>query len=269
MLQKEQILLIVYFTVIILFFIVFGIIFFIAFQRRKNKLLLEKFKAEQRFDDELFKSKIEIQEQTLKNVSWELHDNIGQLLSTAVMQINILNTNLDPVLADSIQDVRGLVGDSLQEIRSLSKTLNSEVIQNIGLEESIEVELARFEKLNFLKTEFLVIGNKVTLHPKDEIIIYRIIQEFLSNTIKHAQASLLKVQIQYKEDILVVSIKDDGIGFSKENVKANSGLLNMASRADLIKADFEYHTAPGEGVLLQLTYPLYNKDTDTKNETIL
>lgn len=258
MLQKEQILLIVYFTVIILFFISFGIIFFVAFQRRKNKLLLEKLKAQQRFDEELQNSKIEIQEQTLKNVSWELHDNIGQLLSTAVMQINILSTSIDPKTSESLQDIRAIVGDSLQEIRSLSKTLNHEVIENIGLEKSINVELARFEKLNFLKTKLEVTGETVYINPKDEIIIYRIIQEFFSNTIKHAEASNLFVNLDYKDQHLNIMIKDDGLGYDMNSVQANSGLLNMKSRAALVSATLDVETAPGKGVLLKLQYPFKN-----------
>ncbi len=260
MLEKEQILLIVYFTAIILFFVVFGIIFFIAFQRRKNKLLLEKLKAEQRFEDEIFKSRIEIQEQALKNVSWELHDNIGQLLSTAVMQINIMGTTIDNKTSESLQDVRKLVGDSLQEIRNLSKTLNHEVIQNVGLEKSIRVELKRFEKLNFLTTKFEVKGEEVHIDPKDEIILYRIVQEFFSNSIKHAEASNMYVELAYTPKELKITIQDDGVGFDIKSVKANSGLLNMKSRAALVKASFDLETAPGKGVLLILSYPIKRKD---------
>ncbi len=256
MLAKEQILLIIYFTVIILFFIIFGIVFFIAFQRRKNKLLLDKFKAEQRFEDEIFKSRIEIQEQALKNVSWELHDNIGQLLSTAVMQINIMGTNIDDKTSESLQDIRKLVGDSLQEIRNLSKTLNNEVIHNVGLEKSIQVELDRFEKLRFLKTEFVITGEEVYIDAKDEIIIYRIIQEFFSNTIKHAEASSLVVTLAYQDDTLDIELKDDGVGFDMKSVQSNSGLLNMKSRASLVKAELEYSSSPGNGVLLTMSYPI-------------
>ncbi|MDY8138068.1 sensor histidine kinase [Aquimarina sp. 2201CG5-10] len=260
MLEKEQILLIVYFTVIILFFVIFGITFFIAFQRRKNKLLLEKLKAEQRFEEELQNSKLEIQEQTLKNVSWELHDNIGQLLSTAVMQINILGSSIAQESSESLQDVKKLVGDSLQEIRSLSKTLNHEVIENIGLEKSIQVELDRFKKLNFLHTEFNVTGDTLYINPKDEIIIYRIVQEFFSNTIKHAEATNLLVNLAYTNKDLKITIKDDGLGFDMDSVQANSGLLNMKSRASLIEATLDYESAPNKGVLLKLHYPL--KDID-------
>ncbi len=254
--SKEQILLIIYFTVIILFFIIFGIIFFVAFQRRKNKLLLEKLKAEQRYEDEIFKSRIEIQEQALKNVSWELHDNIGQLLSTAVMQINIMSTTIDANASEGLGDVRKLVGDSLQEIRNLSKTLNNEVIHNIGLQKSIQVELDRFEKLRFLKTKLTVTGDEFHIDPKDEIILYRIIQEFFSNTIKYAEASNLEVTLGYTEDALTITIKEDGVGFDMASVQANSGLLNMKSRAAMVKAKYDYKTAPGKGVLLTIRYPV-------------
>ncbi len=260
MLEKEQILLIVYFTAIILFFAIFGIMFFVAFQRRKNKLLLERFKAQQRFEEELQNSKLEIQEQTLKNVSWELHDNIGQLLSTAVMQINILSTNLEPKIKESVQDIRSLVGDSLQEIRNLSKTLNHEVIQNIGLEKSIQVELDRFKKLNFLTPEFTVTGQEMAINPKNEIIIYRIIQEFFSNTIKHAEASSLVVKLAYTNYDLTITIQDDGVGYDMESVQANSGLLNMKSRATLVNATIDLISEPGKGVMLTMKYPFKEED---------
>ncbi|WP_299441078.1 ATP-binding protein [uncultured Aquimarina sp.] len=262
MLQKEQILLIVYFIGVILFLVTFAIIFFVAFQRRKNKLLLERFKAEQRFEEELQNSKLEIQEQTLKNVSWELHDNIGQLLSTAVMQINILSSNLEPKTKESVEDIRGLVGDSLQEIRNLSKTLNHEVIQNIGLEKSIQVELDRFKKLNFLEPNFTVTGEEVVINPKDEIILYRIIQEFFSNTIKHAEATHLFVKLNYTSDDLTIIIQDDGVGYDMKSVQANSGLLNMKSRAALVNASLESVSEPGKGVLLTLQYPLKEEDKE-------
>lgn len=261
MLEEEQIVLIVYSTVILLFFIVFGILFFIAFQRRKNKLLLSNLKKEQEFKAALQNSKLEIQEQTLKNVSWELHDNIGQLLSTAIIHINMLNTNRDQKIAGSVEDIKKLVADSLQEIRSLSKTLNHEVITNIGLKKSVRNELSRFEKLNFLKTQLTVMGEEKLLNPKDEIIIYRIIQEFFSNSVKHAKASNLKVLLNYDSEKLQVVIKDDGIGYDMRTVQANSGLLNMQSRAALIDASMKLVSEIDKGVSLSLEYP-FTKNLD-------
>lgn len=90
MLRKEDIFLIIYFILVIFFLAAFTIVFFVVYQKRKNKLLQERLEAEQRFRDELNTARLEIQEATLKNVSWELHDNIGQLMAVASMQLKLL-----------------------------------------------------------------------------------------------------------------------------------------------------------------------------------
>jgi len=256
MLAKEELLLIVYFIVVILFLTSFAIIFFITFQKRKNKLLYEKFEAEKRFETELAQSKIEIQEQTLKNVSWELHDNIGQLLSVANMQLNILTGKVDADTKQSVKDIKEVVSNSLQEVRSLSKSLNNEVISYTGIEASIENELARFERLNNLNTEITTTGEFFDVIEKDSIILFRIIQEFFSNVIKHSHASKITVLIQYLSEELYIEIKDNGGGFNQEEVTKSSGLLNMESRAALINTKFSLNSVLGEGTSLTLNYPL-------------
>ena len=181
------------------------------------------------------------------------------------MQINMFSMNLNQKDREGIRDVRNLVGDSLQEIRSLSKTLNHEVIANIGFEKSIKTELARFEKNKFLMTEMTVEGEEVYIDPKDEIILYRIVQEFFSNTIKHAEATSLRVKLEYTSDSLAITIQDDGVGYDMGSVQANSGLINMKSRAALIKANLDCTSESNKGVMLILRYPF--KKEDLVNET--
>jgi signal transduction histidine kinase len=253
MLSKEEILLIIYFVVVILLLTAFVIIFFITYQRRKNKLLEEKFEAEKRYEQEIVQSRIEIQEQTLKNVSWELHDNIGQLLSVANLQLNILSKTLPE--KEEVLEIKEVVAASLQEVRALSKSLNSEVVEYSGLTASVENELKRFERLNILQAEFKIEGEKFDVDKKDEIILFRILQEFLSNVIKHAKASKLIVNFSYFSDTLKIEVQDDGIGFNSEEVNKNSGLLNMKSRAALINADFRLNSSETKGTFLSLSYP--------------
>lgn len=256
MLEKEQILLIIYFTVIILFFLVFGIIFFISFQKRKNKLLLDKFKAEKQFEETLQTSKIEIQEQTLRNVSWELHDNIGQLLSTAMLQINMLSNDRTSINDQDLGEVKKLVQSSIKEVRGLSHALNHEVLENIGLEKSVKLELERFKRLNFLKTQFYIKGVPFRINSKDEVIIFRIIQEFFSNSLKYSEANNLNVIFLYSENNLTITLKDDGVGFSFDKINPGAGLLNMKSRAALLGSQLSLDTVPDSGTTLKLIYPL-------------
>lgn len=256
MLEREELLLIVYFIVVILLLTTFGIIFFITFQKRKNKLIYEKYEAEKKFEEELTQSKLEIQEQTLKNVGWELHDNIGQLLSVANMQLNMLSRTIDSPARPPLLEIKEVVAQSLQEVRSLSKSLNNEVIDYTGLQASVRNELARFDRLNIIKTDLNVSGQELLIPQKDAIILFRILQEFFSNVIKHSKADHLAVEFQYTLNALKIIASDNGVGFITENIEKSSGLLNMESRAGLIGAGFELHSSPGNGSSLILQYPI-------------
>ncbi|MDY7396408.1 histidine kinase [Aureibaculum sp. 2210JD6-5] len=245
-------------TVVLLVVVI--IIIFSIFQNRKIKFLFEQKETKQRFDEELIKSKLETQEQTLQNISWELHDNIGQLLSVARMQLNIVQPNLTEEQKSVVQETGEIISKSLQEIRSLSKLLNPEVVKNIGLHEAIQLEIDRFNRLNFINAEFNIEGKVVPINQKDEIILFRIIQEFLSNSVKHSKTNSMEISANYNKDTLAIKIQDFGIGFDGASVEKGSGLLNMKSRAKLINTEFDLKSGKDKGVSLTLTYPIRKKD---------
>ncbi|WP_434036592.1 sensor histidine kinase [Formosa sp. 4Alg 33] len=231
------------------------IVFFMVFQKRKNKLLIDKFNQQRLFEEEISITRIEIQEQTLKNIGQDLHDNVGQLLSVANMQLSILSKQVGPELESSFLESKDLVKESLQELRLLSKSLNSEVIERRALEDSITTEIERFNKLGLIDSELIVEGDSSRFNNgKDGIILFRIFQEFFANTIKYSKASRLRVHIEYKTDLVIINASDDGIGFHVKDVEKGSGLINMESRAALIHADFNLTSKPGEGVNLNVTY---------------
>ena len=216
---------------------------------------MERFEAKQKFEKELANSRLEIQEQTFKNIAWELHDNVGQLLSVVNMQLNILQQSAPENLHAQITDTKSVVSESVTEIRSLSKILNNDVILKNGLITSIEVELERFNRLNFLDAKMNIEGDVVFIDSADEIIIFRIVQEFFSNVIKHAKAKKLFVLLKYKEKALEVLVEDDGIGFDNSKVTSSSGMQTMKSRATLVDAEFTISSPDVGGTHLHLKYP--------------
>ncbi|MFP2994964.1 histidine kinase [Spongiivirga sp. MCCC 1A20706] len=258
--QEEIQLLVIISSSILLAIIIFIVIIFSVFQRRKNQLLIEKAEERQKFEIELANSQSEIQEQTLKNISWELHDNIGQLLSVAKLQLNMLSTQVKETNQKALAEVSDVIGKSLQDIRMLSRTLNHEVLQNIGLVEAIKMELQRFNRVKFLEASIDVKGEAKEINNKDEIIIFRIFQEFFSNVTKHSKASKLDVKLDYETEKLTISAEDNGVGFNMNEVKSGLGLINMKSRAELIKADFYLTSKYNEGVKLKLVYPYKNQN---------
>ncbi|QAA81325.1 histidine kinase [Aequorivita sp. H23M31] len=258
MLQKEEVLLIGYFITTIFLLVIFVVIFVVAFLRRKNSFLKERFESEQRYQRELAKSQIEIQEATLKNIAWELHDNVGQLLSVANMQLNVLRQAVPEVYREQIMETRDMVQKSVQEVRSLSKVLNNEVVLKNGLLSSLQVELDRFNRLGYLEASIQVVGDIVPIKNSSEIILFRILQEFFSNVIKHARASKLFVSLEYMEDSLEITVIDDGVGFDTTLVTGGSGMETMKSRAALLNASFSINSEKGKGVQLFLKYHYSN-----------
>ena len=232
------------------------IVFFIVFQKRKNKLILDKIKQQQDFEEELSNAQLEIQEQTLKNIGQELHDNIGQLLSVANMQLSILNAQVPDEIKESFTETKKVVKESLGEVRALSKSLNNEVISNRGFQNSVQNEVDRLNKLKLLKAELNTEGNPAILsNAKDSIILLRIIQEFFSNTIKYAQASKVSVSLNYLNDKLEIKVEDDGNGFDINEIEKGSGLINMKSRSELVGVDFKLTSQKGKGTQLNMVYP--------------
>lgn len=249
--------LLVYMIMVLIIITALVVVFFIVFQKRKNKLLLDKVKQQQAFEKEIALAQTETQEQTLKNIGWELHDNVGQLLAFASMQLSILKAQVkDDNIKDKFKDTSEALKESLKEVRSLSKTLNNEVVLNIGFEKSITNELNRLKRMKFTSAELVIKGEKVDFENRQhEIIIFRILQEFLSNSVKYSEAKNLKVVLDYQPKNILITASDDGKGFDMATVKKGSGLINMQSRAALINATLELNSKPNEGVVLILNYP--------------
>ena len=228
----------------------FLILLFLIFLKRKNALIKSKIENEKRFEREIAETQIEIREETLRNISWELHDNIGQLLTLAKIQ-------LQNATKENFNEVSETISKGLSEVRALSKLINPEAIKNIQLREAIQLEIDRFNRLNFIDARLEIIGKELEIDKKSSIIIFRILQEFFSNTIKHSKATSLKIRLNYSDQKLLVTASDNGIGFtSKENISSGIGLQNIKNRAKLINAQADFSSEKGKGTTLTIDYKL-------------
>lgn len=225
---------------------IFIILLFLLFQKRKNTLILHQKEAEKRFEQELSTTKIEIREETFRNISWELHDNIGQLLTLAKIQIQ---NDVDR------SEIKETINKGLEELRSLSRIINPDKIKSMTLVETIHQEVERYKRLNFIEASLSIDGEERQLESNSETILFRILQEFFSNTIKHAKATHLDIILNFKADELVIIAKDNGLGFNtEEKNKKGIGLINIKNRAKLINADLVITSAINEGTQLKLVY---------------
>lgn len=221
---------------------------FILFQKRKNALLLKNESAEKHFEQEISKAQIEIREETFRNISWELHDNIGQLLTLAKIQLQ----NNSPV-----DDVKETLNKCLRELRDLSKLINPDALKKMSLEQAIAEEVNRFNRLNFLESKLIIKGHQTKIDSNIEIVFFRILQEFFSNTIKHARATHLDILLDYQTDMLIITAKDNGLGFDLNKQESSGiGLINIKNRAKLVNAHAAFLSEPNKGTELTITYNL-------------
>lgn len=244
--QEGQAILVAVFTLVFLCAIL--IVLFIVFQKHKNKLLLKQNEAEKQFDQEIAKTQIEIREETFRNISWELHDNIGQLLTLAKIQLQNASDN---------KDVMVTLDKGLKELRILSKAINPEALKNISLATAINQEVERLNRLQYLKASLHIEGEERTIDNEVEVVFFRMLQEFFSNTIKHAKATHLKVFIKFDGNELNILAEDDGTGFNKNNPERSGiGLTNIKKRAELVNAKVTVNSTINEGTQLHISYTL-------------
>lgn len=246
--------LIIIFTVTLLIIVLTMIFVYVIFIRKKTTLLIAQKEKDMHFEKELATSQVEMKEQTLNYIGQELHDDLGQKLSVVRLRQNQLVTKLRDKEKEELSELNELLGECIQDIRNLSKTLITEQIIHFGLVESIEREIQRIKKLRLLKIEFITQKHDIDISPKHGLILFRIIQESINNILKHSGAKNVAIQLEDSFQELKITISDNGKGFSMNSTKDGSGLKNMELRAKLIHAEFSIQSILQEGTKTSIIY---------------
>jgi len=248
-------------AIIFLLLALLFIIFIVFSIQRRRKMILEKKQMEHQYQQTLLQTQLEIQEQTLKNISQEIHDNIGQALSLAKLNLNTMTPIDDEMLQQKILNSKELVSKAIVDLRDLSRSLDTDYVQQMGLQRAIEYEVEMIRKTGTVETNMIVEGSMFRLEKQKELILFRIVQETFNNILKHAGAKNINVNINYDAAGFALIIRDDGKGvdlqsFNRgENNNFGLGIRNMHNRAKLIGADFKMSSMPGEGTEVRIILP--------------
>ena len=261
--QNKSPILIIISSIVFLILCLVGLIITILYLHQKKQIKfqqeIEKIRANH--EKELFKAQLEIQEETLQYISREIHDNVGQFLSLVKLNLNTLDFE-DRILAnDLVTHSSNLLTRALEDLRDLSKSLSSEIIKNGGLQKAIELQVSHLQKTGKFRVIYDVKGNYNYLSEKNEVILFRILQEAVNNIIRHSSAQEIIILLSCIENNIKMYIQDNGKGFDTSvlvNGKnhVTSGINNMVKRAKLINADFAIESNPGQGTKITVTTPL-------------
>lgn len=215
----------------------------------------QRVKREVAFEKELRTVEQEVQEQMLTNVSQELHDNIGQMLTVMHLQLKkgqVLHPDVSPLL----QPVSDTLNDTIEQVKTLARGLNSDMVRRNGLEKSIAQEATRIATLERFTVNYQYDSTPVQLTTDAQLLVFRIFQEMLNNIMKHAEAT--QVDIELNGSPFLLEVRDNGKGFdtaTKMNTGKGMGLANMIKRAKLAGLECEILSSEGKGCIFILKQP--------------
>ncbi len=206
---------------------------FLVFQRKRQKHLVQMAELQQ----EMLRSQIEIQEQTLQTVSQELHDNLGQRLGLVKLQLNAFGAT--PNDANMLADVKAQVTHAIGELRQISKSLHPEKVAQQGLLPSLQNMVDALNKTGSWKGILTTSGNGKVEKAATEVILFRMVQELMNNAIKHSGGNQFDVNLQFGEEGFTITCTDNGIGLPQK-ASSSIGLTSLRNRAALLKGKIEF-----------------------------
>lgn len=253
--ETELLITIVIFNTFFLMFIVAVMIYIRKYKLRKKEYLNDIKINNEIHQKELLATQLEIQQATMQQIGRELHDNIGQKLTLVSLYTQqMLYENKVPHVTERIEQVSNIINQSLTDLRSLSKTLTDDHINSKSIITIIQEEVNNMQALKKCNIHFSHNYSSKEMDVSYKNLILRITQEFIQNSLKHSKCRNIFINLhESSEYIWKLQIKDDGIGFNKNNIKSNGiGLTNMANRAKMMGAEFSLDSLENVGTILHI-----------------
>lgn len=225
---------------------VFIVFFILLYRRTRVKLHWERERVKQ----ELLRVENEVKEQTLINVSRELHDNFGQVAALIKINLNMLAKSLKGDELEQVKESLILIQQLLTDIKSLSASLNGERLRELGWIQAVSDDIQRINGMGEIEIDFQAEGTS-KLSTEKQVVVYRITQEILSNMLKHAKAYTASIHVSC-EDIITLTYSDNGVGFDEDKIIPGQGLDNIRQRCELIGASVEMKSTLDVGTKITL-----------------
>lgn len=255
--QTEVIVILVCFLVVFTAFIVGLLLFMVQAKKNRTTFIQEKITIQHQHQQEILRTELEMQTQTMQEIGREIHDNVGQKLTLASLYTQQLDyDNQYPEITERVNSISNIINESLNELRSLSKNLTNDHIKEKPLKELIEIEIEKIKLAHHYQLDIIMDSvNGYSVLTKT--ILVRVVQEFFQNTMKYANASLISLHLQRKEDGLHLLLNDNGKGFHyTENEKYKGiGLQNMKKRVALVGGAISIVSVIEKGTSLSLFIP--------------
>lgn len=254
--QVQIVVIIIAITMVLLFIGILFLVMIWSYNNKKQRMAREKQQILDAFEKQLLQSKLEIQEEIFNAISQEIHDNVGQLLSFAKVQLNIIEQQQTNG-GENLKAVKDTIGSAFTALRNIAKSLSSDRVQSFELTDSIREEVGRMQRTG-IDIVFNIGPGEQPLNQQSKLLLFRMVQEALQNILKHARATKVVIDLQYQQDTLQISVHDNGNGFNVDQEiekKDGLGLQNILNRARLIGGTATITSSPEEGTSIHIIAP--------------
>lgn len=224
---------------------------------RSNRRLFAQLAALSGQRSELAQKLITMQESTLREISRELHDEFGQILTAVGSMLERAKKHApegSPLRAE-LREVSEVAQSTLESVRSLSQALHPVMLDEAGLESTVEWYLRTVEKQTGIDISYEKSGTPFTVDGSAGVHVYRILQEGLNNVARHSEARQAWVRLRFEPTALQLEVEDHGKGLSNNGARPGIGLVGMRERAELLSANLQFSQPAEGGTLVRLRVP--------------
>ncbi len=238
---------------------------------RWNRRLFARMAELSERRSELAQKLIATQESTLRYISRELHDEFGQILTAMGSMLGRAGTHAPEgsALRNDLQEVRQIAQDTLERVRSLSQALHPVMLDEAGLETTLDWYIPTIERQTGIAISYEKQGAPFAIDSSAAVQIYRVLQEALNNVARHSGAKQAWVRLRFLPATLELEVEDHGVGFSGRPAKQGIGMVAMRERSELMGGHLEFSTPAAGGTLLHLIVPRTNvelRDADYRDK---
>jgi len=234
-----------------------AIVFTSLYLIRSNREIFARLAALSAQRSDLAQKLIATQESTLRHISRELHDEFGQVLTAICSLLGRVEKQVPPgsPLRQDLQEVREIAQSTLNNIRSLSQALHPVLLDEQGLESTLDWYIPMVERQTGLKLHYEKSGASLSLDGTAAVQVYRVLQEALNNVKRHAGATEAWVRLKLQADFVTLEVEDHGKGFSPDAGHQGIGLVGMRERAELVGGSLQVSQRDGGGTIVRLVVP--------------
>lgn len=238
-----------------MFFLAIAIVGFVIIY--KKRLLKQQMKLQEQqiiHQQQLLNSAVKIQDEERKRFAADLHDEIGSGISTILLSVAKVKKEQahEPKVVSQAQDIRDQLDNLLKKVREISYNIMPPTLEDFGLNEAISDLCYSISESSNLTIHYEWKGDEKRLFFSQELALYRIIQELLTNIVKHAAATEIKISIENSAENFNLFLEDNGKGFHPEMIQKGAGLRNINDRALIIGATLTVSGVIGEGTMVSL-----------------